>query len=349
MSRGALVLLSCLLVTGCTSRPAPSPSPAGVSSPAATPEEIPVSLRWERVSGLPGDDAWERGLNDITAAGPGDAWAVGYTGWEDGVTATLRRWDGSRWRALPAGQAGSFRGIDSDGPDNVWAVGGEKDAMHWDGRAWRRIETPVHPRDVAVDGPRAVVISRAGIATWDGTRFTTVLDQDENTVTLTAADAGAGHAWVTGSVSRRPALWHGRDGSFVREPLPESQEGELTDVWQNGDDDVWAVGTAGTSPLVVHWDGRAWTRAELPGRHGRPVSVTAAGPREVWIAATDDAYPGHVVILHWDGAAWTRELTPSLGKVTRARITRVPGTSHLWLAVSVANGDSESIVTLRRR
>ena len=110
-----VALLSFLLVTGCTSQPAPSLSPTASPSPAATPAEIPLSPRWERVSGLPGDDAWARGLHDITAAGPGDAWAVGYTGWEDGVTATLRRWDGTRWRALPAGQAGSFHGIDSDG------------------------------------------------------------------------------------------------------------------------------------------------------------------------------------------------------------------------------------------
>ncbi|GAA4061626.1 hypothetical protein [Nonomuraea soli] len=345
MRRRVIALLSCVLV-GCTSQPAPPPPP---SPAAATLEEIPLSLRWERVTGLPGDDAWERGLHDITAAGPGAAWAVGYTGWEDGVTATLRRWDGTRWHALPAGQAGSFHGIDSDGPANVWAVGGDKDAMHWDGRAWRRIKTPIRPRDVAGDGPRAIVISAADVATWDGTRFTTVLDQDDNTVALTAVDAGAGHAWVTGSASGRPALWHGRDGSFARQPLPDLLEGELTGVWQNGGDDVWAVGTAGRAPLALHWDGRAWTPAQLPGGTAEPVGVTATGPREVWIAATDDAYPNHVVILHGDGGTWTRELTPSPGEVTRARITSVPGTSQLWLAVSVVNGDSESIVTLRRR
>ena len=68
---------------------------------------------------------------------------------------TLRHWDGSRWRRLPAGHSGGFAAVDADGPANAWAVGGgafdEPVALHWDGRSWRRHRSPIKARDVAVE------------------------------------------------------------------------------------------------------------------------------------------------------------------------------------------------------
>jgi hypothetical protein len=113
---------------------------------------------------------------------------------------------------------------------------------------------------------------------------------------------------------------------------------------------VWAVGHAGESPLVLRWNGVSWKRAELPPDwRGGLTSVTAFGPRDVWIASLRiGTTPRSVVLLHWDGRTWTRERSPSPGEVTRAVVERIPGTSQLWLATSIVDGDSESIVTYRR-
>ncbi|MEV4383297.1 hypothetical protein, partial [Streptosporangium sp. NPDC049644] len=113
-------LATCLITLGCAAQPplaAPVPAPSSTPTVSAPSASATPTERWVRVPGLPDDDTWERGLRDVTAAGPELAWAIGYTGWEDGVETSLRAWDGSRWRAVPVEDAqGGLASIDSDGP-----------------------------------------------------------------------------------------------------------------------------------------------------------------------------------------------------------------------------------------
>ncbi|MFC4117002.1 hypothetical protein [Nonomuraea zeae] len=360
-----LVVLICLMTLGCTAESTPAPAPVtatSASTSVVTPslgpplEEIPLSLKWQRVPGLPHDDWWERGLSDVVAAGPDAAWAVGYHGWEDGVKGTLRGWDGSRWRKLVPERPGSLDGVDADGPRNVWAVGGDEYeplALQWDGRAWRRHKPPLAGLDVAVDRNRAILISSSDAVLWDGARFTKVLELDEKTTDLVAIDGGSDHTWIAGQQNERLMIWHGRNGRFQETKVPVIPASRLSGIWQNSPSDVWAVGAAGADldPLVLRWDGGSWQRVTLPaGWRGALHSVTAFGPDDVWIAGLDDTYrPSHVMILHWNGRTWRRELPPSPGVVEGALIERIPGTSQIWLMTTVRNGDSESIVTFRRR
>ncbi|TDD01713.1 hypothetical protein E1292_25120 [Nonomuraea deserti] len=358
MRKRLLAMVACLVVQGCAAEPTPAvgsePPPVPASEPSPTPpdEDVPLSARWKLVPGLPDDHIWERGLYDVSAASPDRAWAAGYKGWEDGVEMTLRHWDGSRWRRLPAGHNGTFAAVDADGPANVWAVGGgaydEPVALHWDGRSWRRHRSPIKARDVAVDGGRVVLISSSQVVQGYGGRFTRKLVANE----LRAVSAGAGHTWIAGTRRGQPMVWHGSARGFEQAEMPTvAGGGTLVAVWQNGPSDVWAVGQAGESPLVVRWDGAFWKRVALPpGWRGELTSVTASGPRDVWIASLRPVGTArHVVLLHWDGRTWTRERSPSPGELTRAVVERIPGTSELWLATSIVNGDSESIVFYRRR
>ncbi|MEV4086378.1 hypothetical protein AB0J43_39565 [Nonomuraea fuscirosea] len=315
-----------------------------------------MSARWERVPGLPDDGAWERGLYDVSAASPDLAWAAGYKGWEDEVAMTLRHWDGSGWRKLPAGYTGSLAAVDADGPGNVWAVGGgsfdKPVALHWNGSSWRRHRSPMSTRDVAVDGARVVLMSSFQVMEGDGARWTRKLGVSRPGSELRAVSAGGGHTWIAGTRMDRPMIWHGTAGGYREAELPGVPEsGTLGAVWQNSPSDVWAVGATGERPLVMRWNGSSWQRVALPADwRGNLTSVTAFGPDDVWIASLrTETPPKHVVLLHWDGRTWTRERSPSPGEVTRAVIERIPGTSQLWLAASIVNGDSESIVLFRRR
>ncbi|MCG5216353.1 hypothetical protein [Streptosporangium sp. KLBMP 9127] len=361
-----LAVVACLVVQGCAAGPTPAvrsePPPAPESAPEPTPtptsadEDVPLSARWELVPGLPDDHNWERGLYDVSAASPDRAWAAGYKGWEDGVEMTLRHWDGSRWQSLPAGHSGSLAAVDADGPANAWAVGGgtfdEPVALHWDGGSWRRHQSPIKARDVAVDGGRVVLISSSEVVQGDGARFIRKLIVNRPANELHAVSAGAGHTWIAGSSMGQPMVWHGSARGFEQAEMPRVPGGgTLGAVWQNSPSDVWAVGQTGESPLVLRWDGASWKRVALPPDwRGELTSVTAFGPRDVWIASLrTETTPRHVVLLHWDGRMWTRERSPSPGEVTRAVVERIPGSSQLWLATSIVDGDSESIVLYRRR
>lgn len=90
---------------------------------------------------------------------------------------------------------------------------------------------------------------------------------------------------------------------LVQEGLP----GALLSVWGTSATDVWAVGADardGTGPLVVHFDGTAWTRV--------PTGQTAGGLWWVFGFAGGPIYMGGEggVILRYSGGAFSRMSTP---------------------------------------
>ncbi|WP_157520712.1 hypothetical protein [Herbidospora daliensis] len=346
-------LAACLITLGCTAQPVPAPT----SAPASTPAAEVVSEEWVRVPGLPSDDRWERGLYDVSAAGPDLAWAVGYTGWEDSVATSMRAWDGSQWRRVPMENAsGGNSAVDSQGPRDAWMIGGGNFdgpfAQHWNGQAWRRHPLPTYGQDVAMDGRRVAVLTRNAVLTWNGAAFVTEAKLGGEEIVLTSLDTGGRHTWIVGwRTPEQPVVWHGRDGEYeVALTLPR---GTLNRIMQIAPDDVWAVGGADGKPLLLHWDGRSWRQPTIPQAIGHLHSVTAFGPDDVWFAGTEPIQsgtdrPGGVFVLHWDGRTWTRERPPESWSALRAEIERIPGTKRLWMVVNVLHGDSESITTYRR-
>lgn len=109
---------------------------------------------------------------------------------------------------------------------------------------------------------------------------------------------------------------------------------------------AWAVGADGFSPtgsdrpgvpVVVRWDGRAWSREKLPDRlrPGLLELVAADSPANVWAVGGyaspqgDNAY----LMLRFDGTAWREVPFPPLA--TRSTDTRITGLAvaggHTWL------------------
>ncbi len=95
---------------------------------------------------------------------------------------------------------------------------------------------------------------------------------------------------------------------LVHNDLP----GALLSVWGTGPDDVWAVGgdaRDGTGPLVIHFDGAAWSRV--------PTGETEGNLWWVFGFADGPVYMGGEggVILRREGGTFTRMSTPGTDTV----------------------------------
>ncbi|GGP81238.1 hypothetical protein GCM10010140_07660 [Streptosporangium pseudovulgare] len=130
----------------------------------------------------------------VSAAAPGQVWAVGGTGppseqGGSGSQAATMRWDGRSWRLVPApedrtpsramnsegkpdGSIPSIRltHVVAHGPGDVWATGTRSDfdyedgsvtssiAMHWDGTAWSWVRSPAEVSASGSDGAGGIIL-----------------------------------------------------------------------------------------------------------------------------------------------------------------------------------------------
>lgn len=172
---------------------------------------------------------------------------------------------------------GALLSVWGPAPDDVYAVGGQwtppTDSrgllVHWDGAAWTELPLP------------------------DGTPML---------------------HWVFGTGGD---LWTvGRDGAALRRegdtwtPHATGVAEILWGIWGAAPDDLWTVGGDGVDddPVLVHWDGAAWTPTPLPdtGASTGLFKIWGTGPAD--ITAVGD----RGLALHYDGAAWTVEPTDDL-------------------------------------
>ncbi len=255
--------------------PSPSPSPTASPTPACAPT-------WDVLrSANPGDAPTT--LLGVTAVTSSEAWAIGGTGERDAPTAVaIQRWDGTRWSAIEAPSPGTFlnelRAVDAAEPNDVWAVGRTSSGfgddpliLHYDGTDWSPVELPdeidgvlngvvaVSPTDVwAVGsvGDPAVSLERALVLHWDGTAW---------------ADVEVGHT-IGGGKSA------------------------LVDIEGVSPTDLWAVGYHHFQPLVLRFDGQAWSRSPTDVG-GTLNAVEAFATSEVWAVGSS--------IQRFDGSTWS--------------------------------------------
>src|SRR6185312_11502150 len=87
--------------------------------------------------------------------------------------------------------------------------------------------------------------------------------------------------------------------------------------------DVWAVGDQASGALAEHWNGTRWSVVATPG--AQPLrSVKAVSASNVW------ALGGHLV-EHYNGTKWATVAVPITSTTNLGQITRIPGTTHLWV------------------
>ena len=108
----------------------------------------------------------------------------------------------------------------------------------------------------------------------------------------------------------------GRDGASLRRegdvwtPYPTGVTEILWGIWGAAPDDLWTVGGDGVDddPVLVHWDGAAWTVTPLPD------TGTSTGLFKIWGTGPADitAVGDRGLALHHDGADWTVQPTNDL-------------------------------------
>lgn len=317
---GAVTLVvGVLIVAGVSSgdldipRSSPSPSP--------TPTPTPCDPSWEIVQSANPNDV-SHTLNAVVALAASEAWAVGGSGDPASpLDVLIERWDGTAWTPeeapSPGSQTNELLAVDAAGPNDVWAVGrtasgfGDRPlALHYDGTEWLEVALPeevtgvltgvaaISPGDVwavGFSGDPDASLERAVILHWDG------------------------------------LLWAVVDGGRA----VGSGTSALRDVEATAPDDVWAAGYLHNRPLIVRWDGQAWSRSETEVT-GVANEVEPLTPTEGWVVGAP--------IQRFDGDTWSLD-TPVRedGELLSAATV---GPSDVW-AVGlrpVEVGETRSIV-----
>jgi hypothetical protein len=132
--------------------------------------------------------------------------------------------------------------------------------------------------------PTAVRPEKAVVAHWNGAAWTTFSPAGLLRLSsLAAVAAFPGGAWAVGESGLTD---HGDGGgtpeqflvrltgtTMRRVPVPEPANGALEDVAATSAANAWAGGyiggVSGGAPLLLHWNGTAWTRTPLPSTAGR--------------------------------------------------------------------------------
>ncbi|WP_433227962.1 hypothetical protein [Actinomadura formosensis] len=110
-----------------------------------------------------------------------------------------------------------------------------------------------------------------------------------------------------GSPAAGPDLWRTKVAPWQVEVEDASVRVD-PQVVTIGPDDVWVFGGRGPAdttrwPVARHWNGRSWSKVDLPGgRSGAILAAGASSASDVWAVTSGEP---DSAVLHWDGARWT--------------------------------------------
>ncbi|GAA2212618.1 hypothetical protein GCM10009850_080800 [Nonomuraea monospora] len=216
-------------------------------------------------------------------------------------------------------------------------------AFRWDGGSWKKSDLPVERGDVgpvAASGPSAVWALAGGrVLRWDGSAWTAARKAPATAWTL----AVAGHdVWIFGDFKAwryDGTKWSESDIAFRAMRVSASSAS-----------DIWALDAEG--PFVHHFDGRAWTRADLSAHLPEaplspPLRAITADPSGVWITGEIGTSS---FLLHRTDAGWRSESTSAqAGRMVRD-VPPVPdGRGGHWFLGSMDVNGIDSALAHRDR
>ncbi|WP_242900772.1 hypothetical protein [Actinomadura terrae] len=168
---------------------------------------------------------------------------------------------------------------------DAWALSGDRDFAHWDGRDWHTFPAPEGASKIEA--------------------MTAVGPSDVWAVGRRGAPP-AGKNFVT-----RIQHWDGVSWSIIPSPDIRGRYAALWGVAAFAPDDAWAVGCDGHAALVEHWDGESWSRVTVPvpgaGIHSLLNAISGRSSRDIWAIGTYEnptPTPNSLFALHYDGVAW---------------------------------------------
>lgn len=126
--------------------------------------------------------------------------------------------------------------------------------------------------------------------------------------------------------------------------------GRLYAVAATSPRNAWAVGLVGTRTLIVHWNGRTWTKVPSPNPGPNPnlEGVAATSARDAWAVGRTgwDSPPMKTLILHWNGRTWTRVPSPTPTGAGQLQGVAVLSPCNAWAVGNTGFGETTSARTL---
>jgi hypothetical protein len=126
-----------------------------------------------------------------------------------------------------------------------------------------------------------------------------------------ASAASSNDVWAVGVMETAHGAHsltvHYNGHRWVRVPSPNI--GWLNGVAAVAPDDVWAIAPNDGLNGILHWNGTRWTVQRLPRlRNLQPQSISASGPRNVWVVGWraganlgNNSLGNQTLALHWTG------------------------------------------------
>jgi hypothetical protein len=273
-------------------------------------------------------------LNGVSANGPSDAWAVGYTysSSDYRLQPMSLHWNGFQWLNVVPSSSTSWgnsmlNSAKTFAANDAWAVGYFED----------------------YDGYIRPLVER-----WDGARWTQLLvpqPQGATAAVLSGVDgASPDDVWAVGhyyDYDHRRFLsyvlhWNGTEWSRISSPDPSHSENILNGVASISAKSVWAVGYyyadgEGPETLVQHWDGVRWSVVETPnwavgyGTDNVLRSIAVVSENDIWAVGmfenqNTDIHQHRPLAIHWNGKRWTLAALTSPGISSELNgVAAVPG------------------------
>ncbi|XVQ10942.1 WD40/YVTN/BNR-like repeat-containing protein [Spirillospora sp. CA-255316] len=292
-------------------------------------------------------------LSGVAAASPTEVWVVGHVQQRPLVAL----WDGTRW-TTPSGPppvashiGAGFRGIavaahdtrtattpapptgQADGTGNGRQEAdapGAQAASASAGRAGAEAGAAVQAIAVGggydrLAGTDVPLIHHWNGSMWDAWEGWTDPEAGRGFlltgVTMAGEEAWAvGHGLLRGRPPGPVALhWHGE--AWHTTETPPVTKGRLLAVSAAAAGDVWAVGAADRTGLVLHYDGRSWTRIPTPTTRFPLTDVVAVAQDDAWAVGRDR-------VLRWNGRKWRKVDAP----VTAANTVTALSPDDVWVA-----------------
>jgi hypothetical protein len=267
-------------------------------------------------------------LNDVTAVGPRNAWAVGYYVPSGGghIRTLIEHWNGNKWVVVPSpnpiGNGDNFlKGVDAVSGSDIWAVGangrpGNKTIIeHWNGNKW---------------------VTVAGAPLGNGG------DLNDVSAISHANVVAVGHSGITGSTQALVERWNGH--SWAKETVSGSVTGaDLLGVSTPGTNAQWAAGTrtgtASLQTLTVRNTGSGWNVVNSPNVGATKINilndVSAVSAGNAWAVGEreNDSFVRRTLVEHFEGGAWHVVASPNVGSGdNRLFGVTTPSGTNVWAA-----------------
>ena len=218
---------------------------------------------------------------------------------------------------------GRLYGVVATSGHDVWAVGlnGSGSLIaRWNGRTWSQSLTgPGYFIGAAASGPRDV---------W----------------------AVGGTNWFSPT---RPLAEHWNGSSWRQAATPDpAGGGYFSAAAATSPSNAWAVGLVGpgpgvsspATPLIEHWNGRAWTiqPVQKPATGGQFAGVQALSRLDAWAVGWTGGSRQQTLIEHWNGKTWKRVPSPVIGVQSFLHSVTVVSSANAWAVGSYQAGDGSN-------